>query len=343
MQEYNLSVIFRIKKYFLMLGSHAVFSMTIFAFSGDSKSSDPIFPTAIITSSNGHTSDFGRGKQYINPMLMSVASLTTMSQAATPWMNPKINIITLSKIPYVTDSKSPIDYTTAGSVFNMTIDTVAGARSFVGNGLTSTPMGKFPLESRTAVYGYYRILPGGTYQGKIVQADGVGIGPYNITSTIPLNPVVTGTYPINSLIVGITLTGAVWHVEYASDASNNWYNPVNALPTDQCFGHPYGDQGQYHLHGLSWKCFPNQGTSGKSPVFGFGLDAFYITGPRAADGRMLTNAELDECHGTISEVTMPNSTLKTTYHYVLNNEYSYSVGCFRGTVNYFKALGSVDM
>ena len=139
------------------------------------------------------------------------------------------------------------------------------------------------------------------------------------------------------------MTGAVWHIEFANDASNNWYNPVNALPTDQCFGHPYGDKGQYHLHGYSWKCFPNQGVSGQSPVFGFALDGFPITGPRAADSHMMTNAELDECHGTTSEITMPDGTLKTTYHYVLNREYPYSVGCFRGQVNYHRALGSADM
>lgn len=343
MTEYNSSVVFRIKKYIFMFSWLVVVSATLFACGGDSTSSGSSFPTTLLTSSNGQASSLGKGKQFINPILTDLASLNSMSQAATPWTNPKTNIITLSEIPFVSGSKSAKDYVAAGSVFNMKIDTVAGTRSFVGNGLPNTPMGTFPVESGTAAYGYYRTLPGGTYQGKTVTADGVGIGPYNLTSTVPLNPIVTGMYPIGSLIVGVTLTGAVWHIEYANDASNNWYNPVNALPTDQCFGHPYGDQGQYHLHGLSWKCFPNQGTSGKSPVFGFALDGFPITGPRAADGRMLTNAELDECHGTTAEVTMPDGTIKTTYHYVLNNEYPYSVGCFRGKVNYFKALGSVDM
>jgi hypothetical protein len=40
---------------------------------------------------------------------------------------------------------------------------------------------------------------------------------------------------------------------------------------------------------------------------------------------------------------MPDGTLKNTYHYVLNREYPYSVGCFRGTVDYGQALGSADM
>jgi hypothetical protein len=58
---------------------------------------------------------------------------------------------------------------------------------------------------------------------------------------------------------------------------------------------------------------------------------------------MITNAELDQCHGTISKITMPDGTLKNTYHYVLNREYPYSVGCFRGVVDYSAALGSSDM
>jgi hypothetical protein len=36
---------------------------------------------------------------------------------------------------------------------------------------------------------------------------------------------------------------------------------------------------------------------------------------------------------------MPDGTPKLTYHYVLNREYPYSVGCFRGKVNYDLALG----
>ena len=31
------------------------------------------------------------------------------------------------------------------------------------------------------------------------------------------------------------------------------------------------------------------------------------------------------------------------YHYYLNREYPFSVGCFRGSVDYYRALGSTDM
>jgi hypothetical protein len=140
--------------------------------------------------------------------------------------------------------------------------------------------------------------------------------------------VVTGFNPINSLIVGITLTGAAWHVELANDSNGNWYNPTNPLPHDQCFGHPYSQQ--YHYHGYSWKCM-DQGKPGEpSPLVGYALDGFGIYGPRGADGKLVTNAQLDECHGRVGEV-MFNGKKQKIYHYVLNNEYPYAVGCFRGT------------
>ena len=130
-------------------------------------------------------------------------------------------------------------------------------------------------------------------------------------------------------MTGVSLTGAAWHLEIAPDSKLNVYDPNAALPTDRCFGHPYATE--YHYHGYSWKCM-DQGEAGKqSPLLGYALDGFGIYGPRGADGKPITNAQLDECHGMTSEV-MFNGKQQNIYHYVLNNEYPYSVGCFRGTV-----------
>jgi hypothetical protein len=54
---------------------------------------------------------------------------------------------------------------------------------------------------------------------------------------------------------------------------------------------------------------------------------------------MITNEQLDECHGLTSEV-MWEGKLTNIYHYVLNNEYPYSIGAFRGDVDYKLALGN---
>jgi len=328
--------------------------------SSSSSTSDPNAVTTLVTSVNGATNTVcGRNVQCINAPLayqgtqISALLAQPMGQISgtnSPWTDPTTNIMTLSKIPYVSGSNSATVYSSQGSQFVMTTDTAytitgfaAGARIFLGNGLPSTLMGNFPVQPGDPAYSYYAALPGGTNPdtGQVYSsAAAIGISPYALQSYVPLTPIaspVGSPNTIQSLIVGITLTGAVWHFEKAPNNADVLFNPVNALPTDQCFGHPYYQQ--YHYHGYSWKCFPNQGTSGQSPVFGFALDGYPITGPRAADGHMLTNAELDECHGTTSTITMPDGSSKNTYHYVLNNQYPYSVGCFRGKVNYVQALG----
>jgi hypothetical protein len=316
--------------------------------------------TTLVTSANGVTNvTCERNAQCIDFIFAGVAQMpTTLSQLATPYTNTSTNIITLSQIPFVQGSNDATAFSPEGSVFQMLtfpqLDINGfpgqGTRLFVGNGLPTTPMGNYPVQSNDPAYSYYVALPGGTNPAgtsvatgkpQYVNAAAIGISPYPLEGRIPLNPVVSGAYPITSLIVGITLTGAAWHVEKANDSSGNYYNPLNALPNDQCYGHPYNQQ--YHYHSYSWKCF-DQGTPGKqSPVYGFALDGFPITGPRGPDGKDFTNADLDICHGTTSVLDIPNGVggfeRKLTYHYVLNREYPHSVGCFRGKVNYKAALG----
>lgn len=95
---------------------------------------------------------------------------------------------------------------------------------------------------------------------------------------------------------------------------------------DRCHGHPQ-HIGQYHYHGPS-PCMPNEKTSG---LVGYALDGFGIYGMRdRATGRILTEADLDACHGTTSLVLW-NGKLAKMYHYVLTQEYPYTVGCFRAT------------
>ena len=53
-------------------------------------------------------------------------------------------------------------------------------------------------------------------------------------------------------------------------------------------------------------------------------------GPRDVGGVNVTNAMLDECHGHSHSIQWDNATVDM-YHYHLNNEYPYSIGCFRGT------------
>ncbi|CAN5779712.1 hypothetical protein BH09ACT7_BH09ACT7_33410 [soil metagenome] len=281
-----------------------------------------------------------KGGIYVGGPLFSVVipSNTTLQTSTQPWMNQSNNTIVIPKLPTVSGTVTAKDIDPRGSVFAVTSDKTY--RYFKGNGLPSTPMGKFgPVQPGTPAYPYYSAAPGGTnttpgtpgFGQNYPNAAAIGISPYNLDLKVPLAPKYLNTpQSINYLITGVALTGTVWHAEIANASSTAWYNPISILPLDQCYGHPYSQQ--YHLHAYSWKCFPNQGASGPSPLFGYALDGFGIYGPRGADGKEITNAQLDECHGMTSPVLW-NGKVQNIYHYVLNSEYPYSVGCFRGVVD----------
>jgi hypothetical protein len=94
---------------------------------------------------------------------------------------------------------------------------------------------------------------------------------------------------------------------------------------DGCDGHPQMSS-EYHYHTLS-RCI--QDTS-VSTVIGFALDGFPITGPKVGPNNILTTGDLDECHGITSTITLDGKSV-TTYHYVMTQDFPYSVSCFRGT------------
>jgi hypothetical protein len=319
---------------------------------------DPGTPTTLVNSANGMSPyACAVNGMCLNPAFALIPDSplpanTQFAQSTYPWVDQFKNTLVISDIPYVSGNINPTDIDPAG--FNLTVTEITSTntagvstpyRYFKGNGLPNFVMGKFPVQSGTPAYPYYNALPGGS--NEYPTADLIPISTYNMESYIPKIPienpkdasgkVIPG--PISSLITGISLYGAVWHAELAN-SSTSWYNPAAALPLDQCWGHPYNKQ--YHLHGYSWKCFPNQGNAGPSPLFGYALDGYGIYGPRGEDGQMITNRQLDECHGHTAPV-MWDGKMTNIYHYHLNREYPYSIGCFHGVVDYAKALPNNDM
>jgi len=209
------------------------------------------------------------------------------------------------------------------SEFNIT--ETETTRTITGNGIPSAPIGTFAIPKDSAAYKYYAALPATGYDN----AAEIPAAPWKMEFTLPKNPEVAEKPScFTQIMFGVALNGAAFHAEVALDLQGDAYDPNAALPTDSCFGHPYALQ--YHYHGHSSKCL-DQGNPGEpSPIVGYALDGFGIYGPRDADGKLVTNAQLDECHGMVGEV-MFNGELQTMYHYRLNNEYPYAVGCFRGT------------
>lgn len=241
---------------------------------------------------------------------------STLSQTNAPWVND--GKITVSKIQTVPGSVR------MKSVFKIT--ETKNTRTLKGNGIPNHPIGEFGIPSSSPAYKWYAALPSGP---PFANAAEIPVRPYHLEVTLPKNPKVAAKPNcFSTLMIGVALTGAAWHVEAALDSQGKTYDPNAALPTDRCFGHPFAFE--YHYHGYSWKCL-NQGKRGEpSPLVGYALDGFGIYGPRGADGKLVTNAQLDECHGRVGEVVF-NGKKQKMYHYVLNNEYPYSVGCFRGT------------
>jgi len=239
-----------------------------------------------------------------------------MTNASTPWVSG--NAIDVSQIPHV-----------AGNVRWRTrfkVTTSATRRHFKGNGLPNTKTGEFPVQMGTAAYPYYAALPAQGY----ANAAEIPIRPWDLDITVPRWPRVNRTPAcIGKLTIGIADTGAPWHVEIAPDAQYRILNPSAGLPMDKCWGHPYATQ--YHYHGQSWTCFRNRDKPNEhSPLEGYAIDGFGIYGIRGIDGKPVTNKQLDECHGHIHRILSEGEMVKI-YHYHLNGEYPYSLGCFRGT------------
>jgi len=247
----------------------------------------------------------------------------SMTQAQTPWVqNNKVIISKIEIVPGSVKMKSELKITEENNI-----------RHFKSNGIPNHPIGTFPIPKDSLAYKYYSVLPADGY----ANAAEIPVAPYDLDVTLPLNPTIAKKPKcIPDLMTGFALTGAAWHVEMAADMKIHTFDPNAALPTDNCFGHPYATQ--YHYHGYSWKCM-EQGKSGKqSPLLGWALDGFGIYGPLDSKGKVITNAQLDVCHGMVSEVNF-NGKMQKIYHYVLNNEYPYSIGCFRGTP--LKQMGSM--
>ncbi len=214
-------------------------------------------------------------------------------------------------------------------------------RIFVGNGLPSTPTGVFPIRQGTAAYSYYKGAPALGYK----DAAAIPIKPWNLAVSLPRYPKIARTRSClgPKITTGIALSGATYHIELAGynqksliDPKSPVGDPNAVFPLDRCFGHPYA--AQYHYHGPSWACFSSIPSLRKaldnphqqSPLLGYAIDGFGIYGPRGPGGRMLTNKDLDECHGMVSRVWWDRRYVRM-YHYVLTAQFPYSIGCFRGT------------
>jgi hypothetical protein len=144
--------------------------------------------------------------------------------------------------------------------------------------------------------------------------------PYEIA--LPAEPVAADSPGCVGGEVGVLLSGVVLN------------SPVDAMgrdavaweSQDACEGHP--NVAGYHYHSVT-PCVADEG-AGHSDLVGYALDGYGIHGHRGEGGEVVTNDDLDECHGHTHEVEVEGERVEA-YHYHATWEYPYAVGCFHGT------------
>lgn len=167
--------------------------------------------------------------------------------------------------------------------------------------------GIFPINSTDPAYAYDR--------------NPNSIKAQNFSFTLPANPTPAAKPGCIYGEVGVMNDGVELFDGF--DAENR--DAVAHEVQDSCDGHPE-KSGTYHYHGLS-SCIQNATVSN---VIGYAFDGYPITGGKLPNGNYLMTNDLDECHGMTSTITV-NGKNVTTYHYVMTQDFPYSVSCFHGT------------
>ena len=211
-------------------------------------------------------------------------------------------------------TKPTVDGTVAWPDANITITTSGANRVISGNGLpTKETTGTYPVASTDDAYNYDR-------NPNSIKAQTVSI-------TLPKNPKVAATPTCLSLgTTGILLNGVQFF--NALDAGGRDAGAYEIQ--DTCGGHPEMG-GTYHYHSISTCVLERLDTgTGHSKLVGYAADGFGMYGSRGTNGKDVTDADLDACHGHTHKVKFNGKTQKI-YHYHATSEYPYTMGCYKGT------------
>jgi len=191
--------------------------------------------------------------------------------------------------------------------FSMTSD--GTTRHIVTNDLPNHTTGIFPVSSSDRASHYDR--------------NPNSIRAQSLTYDLPANPTPAAQPACLGMgAIGVMLSGVVFYNGFDAGGRDAGAHEIQ----DVCEGHP-DQSGTYHYHSMS-PCVDDSG-SGPSKLIGYAFDGFGIFGPRGDDGRELTDADLDECHGRTSTIMWDGASV-SMYHYVATHEFPYTLGCFRG-------------
>ena len=207
--------------------------------------------------------------------------------------------------------KVTVDGSLAWHNARWTISEDKTTRKLSGNGLPKNhPTGLFPVSNTDDAYQFDK-NPNALKE----QSIDISLPLYPITGSIP--ECVGGE-------VGIMLSGIPLFNGF--DAGGR--DAVAWEAQDSCAGHPQHD-GVYHYHGPSSCLGDKTDEKEHSALVGYAFDGFGIYGTKGANGKELSTAALDECHGHSHVINWEGQNVDM-YHYHLTNDFPYSVSCFRG-------------
>jgi YHYH protein len=268
----------------------------------------PLQTTLTINNNKYTTTGSQKGSVYL-------CQLVPPGPAATgtgPWINTQAGTWTPSQ-------KIAVQGTVSWPNAYVNISVNGNTRTITSNDLpVGATTGIFPIRPSDPAYQY--------------DTNPDSITPQNISISLPADPTVASSPSCINNEVGIMTNGVL--ILHALD--RQYRDAVPNEVQDSCGGHPH-EGGVYHYHGLS-PCIPNATVS---TVIGYAFDGFPITGPQLPNGNYLTSADLDECHGMTSSITLDGKTV-TMYHYVMTQDFPYSVSCFRGK-SYEPAMPGMSM
>ncbi len=210
-------------------------------------------------------------------------------------------------------AKAIVDGSVSWSSASFSVTRTASRRVFSGNDLpTKQTTGEFPIKATDDAYNYDR-------NPNSIQAQ-------SVSYSLPLRPKKASSPGcLSGGPIGIAKNGVA--IFDALDAENR--DAVAHEVQDSCGGHPQ-QQGMYHYHSIPACLTAGESTKKASGLVGYALDGYPIYGPRGAGGRLLTDDDLDACHGKTSKVWL-DGRWQRTYHYDATLEYPYTLGCFHGT------------
>jgi hypothetical protein len=177
-------------------------------------------------------------------------------------------------------------------------------RVLSGNSLPDHTTGVYPVARSDDAYSYDR------NPNKITKAAR--------SLTLPATPTEASAASCLPMgLIGVALTGVAIYNALDARGEDAGAHEIQ----DNCSGHPE-HSGEYHYHTAS-KCMTS-----KDGLIGYALDGFGIYAGKV-NGKTLSTADLDACHGIVSEVEWDGKMVKM-YHYQLTADYPYTLGCFKG-------------